>query len=111
MNTITISVSGEELETINIELSAEEVSALYRLRKEQATKIAEIEKELKNTKQLLDYAQESRNKAQDELSQAHTLMSALGILDKTTEEESYSRKTLSVTTRIALYIAKTKEIT
>lgn len=108
MNTITITVAGEELENLNIELTSEEVSALYKLRKEQVQRIAELEKKLKDTEQSLKYAADGRAEAQTELSQANTLLSALGVAEKTNEEESYYRKRLSVTTRIALYIALNK---
>ena len=108
MNTITISVSGEELETINVELTAEEVAALYKLRKEQSVKLAELEKKITSTEQSLKYASDGRQKAEDELTQAHTLLSALGIAEKTSDEETYYRKPLSITTRIALYIAKAR---
>lgn len=108
MKTITISVSGEELETINVELTEEDVSALYKLRKEQAAKIVELEKKLSSTEESLKYSNADRTTVKDEISQAHTLLTALGIMEKTTEEEVYYRKTLSITTRIALYIAKAR---
>lgn len=108
MNTITITVAGEELENLNIELTSEEVVALYKLRKENAVRVADLEKKLSAQGDTLKYAIESRAEAQNELSQAHTLLSALGIAEKTNEEESYYRKPLSVSTRIALYIAHTK---
>ena len=108
MNTITITVAGEELESLNIELTSEEVSALYKLRKEQTQRLTELEKKHKDTEQSLKYAQESRLELQNELAQANTLLSALGVAEKTSEEESYYRKPLTVTTRIALYIAFNK---
>lgn len=105
MNTITILVPGEELENLSVELSAEEVGALYKLRKENSVKVAELEKKLKDTEQSLKYAQEARAEAQKEISQANTLLTALGVAEKTAEEESYNRQVLNVTTRVALYIA------
>jgi len=108
MNTITITVSGEELENLNIELTSEEVAALYKLRKEQTQRLIEIEKKLKDTEQSLKYAQDGRSEIQNELTQANTLLSVLGVAEKTSEEESYYRKPLTVTTRIALYIALNK---
>jgi uncharacterized coiled-coil protein SlyX len=108
MNTITITVAGEELENLNIELTSEEVAALYKLRKENAVRVADLEKKLSAQGDSIKYANESRAEAQNELSQAHTLLSALGIAEKTNEEESYYRKPLSVSTRIALYIAHNK---
>ena len=108
MNSITINVPGEELEELSIELTAVEVSALYALRKSNSTKIAELEKKLKDSEQSLKYAQEGRAESQKELSQANTLLTALGVAEKTSEEESYNRQSLTVTTRIALYIALVK---
>lgn len=108
MNTISIAVQSEEFETINIELTAEEVRSLYNFRKEATTKIAELTKELENTKKNAGYTQDYLNDATSELNEAHTLMTALGIKDKTDHEESYYRKDLKMATRIALYIAANK---
>jgi hypothetical protein len=108
MNTITITVPGEELENLNIELTSEEVAALYKLRKDQATKVTELEKKLADKEQTLKWTSEARTIAENELSQAHTLLTALGVSEKTNEEEGYNRKMLTVTTRIALYIAQVK---
>ena len=109
MNTISISVSGEELEVLTIELTSEEVSALYKLRKENAMTIATQSKEIDDLKKNKKWAEDARNEAQNELSQAHTLLTALGVQEKTNESEEYYRKALQISTRIALYIAKTKE--
>lgn len=105
MNTITISVCGEELEVINVELTSEEVTALYKLRKEQALKIADLEKKVADSASSLKHANERNDAAQAELSQANVLLTALGVQEKTNEEETYYRKPLQVATRIALYIA------
>lgn len=110
MNTITIQVSGEELETINIELSAEEVAALYKLRKENSSKLAELEKNLAAEKSIKECALTSRNESQAEIQEANTLLTALGVKEKTDHEESYYRKDLKVATRIALYIASVKTV-
>lgn len=108
MNTIVITVPGEELENLNVELTSEEVSALYKLRKDNSVKIAELDKKLADKEQTLKWTSEARTTAENELAQAHTLLTALGVSEKTNEEESYSRKILTVTTRIALYIAQVK---
>jgi chromosome segregation ATPase len=108
MTTIIITVPGEELENLSIELTSEEVTALYKLRKDNAVRVAELEKKLKDAETNLKYAQDGRTEAQNELSQANTLLSALGIAEKTNEEESYYRKPLPVVARIALYIANVK---
>lgn len=105
MNTITITVPGEELENLSIELSAEEVAALYKLRKEQTMKVAELDKKITEVERNKKYTDEKLSDAQNELQQAHTLLTALGVQEKTNEEETYYRKSLQVATRIALYIA------
>jgi len=108
LNTITIQVPSESFENLSIELSQEEVTALYKLRKEQATKITELETKLKTSEQSLKFQSEARNTADNEILQANTLLTALAVPDKTTEEEVYYRKALSLVTRIALYIAAKK---
>ncbi len=105
MSTITITVQSEEYETINVELTEEEVRSLYLLRKENATKIAELQKSLDSANSNKKYAGESRDEARNELIQGHALLTALGVPLKTDEEEAYYRKDLMITTRIALYIA------
>lgn len=106
MSSITIVVSGAEYETVHLELNADQVVDLYNLRKTQATKIIDLEKKVKDIDQSLKYAQEGRTRAEEELQQAHALMSALGIVEKTNEEETFYRKQLTLSTRIALYLAK-----
>lgn len=108
MNTITIQVSGEELETLNVELTSEEVAALYKLRKENTIKIAELEKKLKQETDLKNNYSDRLSEAQSEIGEANTLLTALGVADKTNHEESYYRKDLKIATRIALYIAGVK---
>ena len=105
MNTITITVQGEELENLQVELTQLEVAAIYQARKDLTAKVIELEKQLKESQQYKKYAEEARDSARSELDQAHTLLTALGIQDKTNHEESYYRKDLQVSTRIALYIA------
>ena len=109
MSTIQITIQSEEYESITIDLSSEEVTALYKLRKEQACKIAELEKKVSDLESNKKYAESVRDKAQGELAQVHTLLTALGIPDKTDHEESFYRKDLEGTTRIALYIANRSE--
>ena len=108
MTSITIAVPGDELENITIELSEEEVRALYLLRKEQSANIAQLTKELESSKSSEKWACSARDGARNELIQGHTLLTALGVPDKTDHEESYLRKDLEITTRIALYIAAKK---
>ena len=105
MDSIKIDVEGTDLEIITIELGKEEVVALYKQRKELNTKLAELQKELESLKSGKKYAEDRRDEYNEELSQANTLLSALGVQEKTNEEEAYYRKPLKVATRIALYIA------
>jgi len=106
MESITIEVEGEELETIKIELTSEEVRAIYKLRKEQSVKIEELEKSLKSVEQSKKYEEEKKKELENQINQANMLLTALGVEDKTNEEESYYRKEIPVATRIALYIAR-----
>ena len=108
MQSITIAVQGEELETINVELTTEEVRALYNFRKEATVKIASLTKELDTAKSNVKYSQDRLNAVEEEINEGHTLLSALGVKDKTEHEESYYRKDLKIATRIALYIAAGK---
>ena len=105
MSSITITVQSEEYETVNVELTEEEVRSLYLLRKENATKIADLQKNLDSANNSKKHAEDARDEAKNELIQAHTLLTALGVPSKTSEEEVYYRKDLMMTTRIALYIA------
>jgi len=109
MTTITITVQSEEYETVNVELTDEEVRSLYMLRKENAAKITDLQKNLDNANNSKKYAEETRDEAKNELIQGHTLLTALGVPLKTNEEEVYYRKDLMITTRIALYIANKQD--
>jgi multidrug resistance efflux pump len=105
METIKITVTGQEFEQVTLELSAEEVSLMYKQRKEQQERIAELEKKAKDSESNCKYATDRRDAAESELSHANVLLTALGVQEKTSEEEAYYRKVLPVATRIALYIA------
>ena len=106
MSTIQITAQTENRELINVKLTSNEVAELYKLRKENQSKIAELEKNVSDLTSNKKYAEAVRDKVQCELTQAHTLLTALGIPDKTDHAESYYRKDLEITARIALYIAK-----
>lgn len=109
MSTIQITAQTENRELINVKLTSNEVAELYKLRKENQAKIAELEKKLSDLTSNKKYAETVKDKLERELTQAHTLLTALGIPDKTDHEESYYRKDLEITARIALYIAKEKK--
>lgn len=108
MNSINIQVVGEELEVITVELTSEEVAKLYTLKKETAACIAALEKKLADEIKSKEYKSSEAEKYSAELSEANTLLTALGVPDKTSHEESYYRRELKVATRIALYIAGVK---
>ena len=108
METISINVTGEEYEVITVELTAEEVRSLYNLRKELTKKAEELTKELESSKKNHEYTRNNLGEATSELNEGHTLLTALGVKDKTDGEESWNRKDLKIATRIALYIASNK---
>lgn len=105
MNSITIEVPGEELETISVALTSEEVKSIYLQRKQLQVQLQELEKKLKTEEQNNKYNAEARNEAEKELKNAHTLLTALNVPEKTKEEESWRETKLEMSTRIALYIA------
>jgi len=61
MTSISIAVQSEEFETITIELTSEEVTALYKLRKENATRITELEKKVTDLESNKKYAESARD--------------------------------------------------
>ena len=81
---------------------------MYNAKKEQAKKIEELTKNLEQEKKNMEYTKGNLADASTELSEGHTLLTALGVKDKTDHEESYYRKDLKIATRIALYIASNK---
>lgn len=108
MNTIQIETKGTDLETITITLDENQVSSIYEELKQAKKDNAELIKKLADKEQSLKYASEARTELQQELGEANTLLTALGVQEKTSHEESYYRKDLKVSTRIALYIATNK---
>lgn len=108
MDTITIVLENDGEEPISIQLSVEQITELYKSAKMNRLKLAELEKAFKTEETHKKYAQDARKEAVDELTQAHTLLTALGVAEKTGEDEPYHRRALSVSTRIAVYIATTK---
>jgi hypothetical protein len=110
MDSIVITVAGKELGNLQVELTSEEVASLYKLRHDNNVRIVEMEKKLKDLEINLTYIQEGRAVAENELCQANTLLTALGVAEKTSEDEAYYCKPLTVTTRIALYIAQVRSL-
>ncbi len=108
MEVITIQVPGEELENISIELNQLEVASIYKDRKALTQKVIELEKKIKDLESTAKYSSDRIEKAEGELKHGHMLFDALGVPAKTNEEESYYRKDLPISTRMALYIAANK---
>jgi hypothetical protein len=105
MNTITIQIDSVDFEKQDISLTSDQVLVLYQLKKEQSTRIIELEKEIKQKETNLKYKDDNLTEVKNELQQGHALLSALGVKEKTEEEEVYYRKPLSITTRLAIYLA------
>jgi predicted RNA-binding protein with EMAP domain len=108
MSHIQISVAGTDLEIIAINLDEIQVAALYTNGKVKDLKITELEKKITSMESTAKYVYESRAELAAELKQSHALMTALGVAEKTTEEQDYNRSFLTMSTRVALYIASTK---
>lgn len=107
-NSIKIEVTGTDFETIAITLTEVEVKALYENNKALKEEIKALSKEVESQKSNYKWASESRDRFNSEISQANTLLTALGVQLKTNEEESYRQTELPIATRIALYIATNK---
>jgi len=105
MHTITISIPSTDFEQQDITLTSDQVTSLYNNRKDMAAEIMLLKKEITAKEQTIKYRDESLNEAEAELQQGHALMTALNIAEKTTEEDTYYRKPLSIVTRMALYLA------
>jgi len=108
MNTITITVTSADYATEELELSSLQVSAMYAQNKQLSAKVTELEKKVSSTENTYKYSQEARQAAENEILQAQTLLTALGVAEKNDHAEEYHRKVLPIVTRIALYIAKGK---
>jgi exonuclease III len=106
MNTINITIQGDEPETVTLSLDEVQVCNLYVNNKAQIARIAELEKKLKTTEDSLKYASEARDEHKKELEYANVLLTSLGVQEKDNNETDYYRKALPVSIRIALYIAK-----
>ena len=108
MSIIQIVIQGTELENVTVNLDTEQVTSLYLNQQKNQKEIAELTKKISDLESRNKSNVERGDKLDTELQQAHALMSALGVDEKTKEEETYYRKPLSITTRIALYMAGVK---
>lgn len=79
---------------------------MYLSQQKNQKELADLAKKLADSERMAKHHIEGRDNLNSELQQAHGLLSALGVEEKTKEEEVYYRKPLTITTRIALYIAQ-----
>ena len=73
-----------------------------------AIKIKDLEKKLEDKISSLKYSEDAKQVLNQEVNEAHTLMTALGVKTQNDETESWNRRELKLSTRIALYIATNK---
>jgi mevalonate kinase len=106
MPIIQIIIQGTELENVTVNLDTEQVTALYLNQQKNLKEITDLTKKISDSEYRNKTNNETIEKINSELQQAHGLLSALGVDDKTKEEEVYYRKQLALSTRIALYIAQ-----
>jgi len=106
MQKINITIEGDDPETITLSLDEIQVTNMYLNSKVQIKTIAELEKKLDTSEKSLKYVSEIRDEVKKEIEHANVLLTALDVQEKTNHEQDWSRTTLSVSTRIALYIAK-----
>ena len=106
MSIIQITIQGTELENVTVNLDTEQVTALYLNQQKNLREINDLTKKVSDSEHRIKTNSETIERLNSELQQAHGLLSALGVDDKTKEEEVYYRKQLALSTRIALYIAQ-----
>jgi mevalonate kinase len=106
MNTISISVSGTDYETINITLTDAEVKSLYESNKDLKAKIEQMTKDKESVDRTYKYVSDTRDELQKEVNQAHALFSALGVDKEHKDENAYSTTKYDIGTRMALFLSK-----
>jgi hypothetical protein len=100
-----IKVKGSNLEMLDIEVNEEQVQEMWNTNSEQREQINQLTKDLEHKLSSLTYKSEEINRLNYQLREGHILLTMLGVADKDNNEESYNRTILSISTRIALYIA------
>jgi len=108
MNSIQIQVTSNTFEVVTLNLDEAQVTNMYNTQVAALKEIEELKKKVKDAESSYKYEQTHREKSDTELMHANMLMTALGVQEKTQEEEKYYQKQLPVATRIALYIAASK---
>ena len=106
MNTISITVNGTDLETINITLTDAEVKSLYESNKDLKAKLETSEKELSYSKSNKEYYMKLHTEATAELNGMHALFNAFDVPEKYKNEGMYSEVTYPLATRMALFLSK-----
>jgi mevalonate kinase len=94
MSIIQIIIQGTELENVTVNLDTEQVTALYVNQQKNLKEITDLTKKVQDSEYRNKTNNETIEKINSELQQAHGLLSALGIDDKT-KEEVYYRKQLA----------------
>jgi len=106
MNTISITVNGTDLETINITLTDAEVKTIYEDNKKYKTELESVKKELSYAQSNKDYYANLHKEATAELNGMHALFTAFEVPEKYKNEGMYSEVTYPLATRMALYLSK-----
>lgn len=100
-----IKVKESNLEVLDIEVNEEQVQEMWNTNSEQLEQIKQLTKDLESRFNSLMYKSEEVDKLNSQIREANILLTMLGVAEKDNNEESYNRTTLSIATRIALYIA------
>lgn len=102
MESIEISVVGSEFEKISINLTKEQVEAIYAEHKAQKDELVKLKKDLESKERSLKYTSDARRELDAQISQAHCILDALGI-EKVIEQQ-YGEIKIELSARIALMI-------
>jgi len=106
MNTISITVNGTDLETINITLTDAEVKSIYEANKDMKAKIEQLTKDIDYEKRMKDHYSKLEDTSKAELNGMHALFNAFDVPEKYKNEGMYSEVTYPLATRMALYLSK-----
>jgi len=101
MEQVTIKIEGQELETISITLTASEVEAIYKERKNLIKEKEDLEKKFKDLESRNNSNSDTISRLNCEINQADLTLTALGIQKEL--EEGYPRE-IKLSGRIALLV-------
>ena len=102
MESIEISVLGSEFEKVSINLTKEQVEAIYAEHKAQKDELVKLKKDLESKESSLKYCTDARRDADAQIEQAHCILDALAI-EKVIERQ-YGETKIELSARIALMI-------